>query len=366
MKTEALKGTVVLVPAYNPDGKLTALLDELGKLGVRVVVVDDGSEKGREVFEAARERGIPVVAHARNRGKGAALKTGFKWILENCADCRSVVTADADGQHRPGDIARVAVASLGHPGGLTLGVRSFTGKVPLRSRFGNWWTRQFFFLATRLRIGDTQTGLRGIPAGLLQEMLALPGERYEYEMRMLADARRHAAPPLQIPIETVYIEENASSHFNPLRDSIRIYGALLKFCISSVACFLIDNAVFTLVFVAATNATQCKRATCVLVAMVAARALSASANYLFNRVVVFRSDASRVASFAKYWLLAGAIMLGGYVCTAALSRLFDARGLAVTCIKIVVETALFFVSYGVQKRWIFGATARDAQSGAEI
>ena len=350
MKTDSV---AILIPAYNPDDKLVALLDDLkGRFG-RILVVDDGSRGCGAVFEAVRSRGVPVAVHEVNRGKGAALKTGFRWIMENWPDAATVVTADADGQHRPGDIAKVAEASLAHPNGLALGVRAFSGKVPFRSRFGNWWTRQVFFLMTRLRISDTQTGLRGIPAALLPRMLALEGDRYEYEMRMLADAKRHDEPPVQVPIETVYIAENASSHFNPLRDSIRIYGALLKFCISSVGCFLLDNALFTAALFMATRRTDWRRATCVFAAFAVARAVSATVNYICNRKLVFKSKVSKRKSFLKYWILVLAIMAAGYGLTAGLSRVLDAKGFAITVIKIAVETALFFCSYGIQKRWIF-------------
>ena len=345
----------ILIPAYNPDGKLVRLVKALqGRFG-RIVVVNDGSTVGAEVFDGVRAMGIPVVVHEKNRGKGAALKTGFGWVCANAPECQTVVTADADGQHTPDDIAAVAKESLAHPDALTLGVRAFSGPVPFRSRFGNWWTRQFFFLMTGLRIRDTQTGLRGIPAALIPRMLTLEGDRYEYEMRMLADAKNHAAPPVQVPIETVYIEENASSHFNPLRDSIRIYGALLKFCISSVAAFIIDNTVFTVVLFLMMRLTDWKRATGILVATLAARAISATANYIFNRTLVFHSNASRGRSFAKYWLLVAGIMAAGYALTAGASRLFNAFGFTITLIKIAIETMLFFISYNIQKRWVFTA-----------
>lgn len=348
-----MNSVAILIPAYNPDAKLLALLETLKKRFANILVVNDGSTEGAEIFDGVKRLGIPLAIHETNRGKGAALKTGFKWISENLPGCQTVITADADGQHKPNDIEAVAEASLSHPQALTLGVRAFSGHVPFRSRFGNWWTRQFFFLMTGLRIRDTQTGLRGIPSALLPRMLKLEGDRYEYEMRMLADAKRHPEPPVQVPIETVYIEENATSHFNPLRDSIRIYGALLKFCISSVASFLIDNAVFTAVLFAAMQMTDWKRATGILAATIAARAVSATANYIFNRKLVFRSNASKRESFAKYWLLVLCIMASGYALTAGISRLFNALGFTITLIKIIIETFLFFVSYNIQRRWIF-------------
>ena len=347
-------GAVVLVPAYDPDENLLALIDRLKDAFRNIVVVNDGSNTGADVFKSVAEQGITVIAHDRNRGKGAALKTGFAWIRDNIPECRVVVTADADGQHRADDIVRVADIALRNQSTLTLGVRAFTGKVPLRSRFGNWWTRQFFFLASHVRIKDTQTGLRGIPVALLPRMLEIPGERYEYEMAMLADMRNYPTPPVQVPIETVYVAENASSHFNPLLDSLKIYSALIKFCMSSVGCFLIDNAAFSSILHALNCLTEWKRASAVLVAIIGARAISATINYMCNRKLVFASNASKGRSFIKYWLLVLAILAAGYLFTAVLSRVFDAKGLTITMLKIAVETILFFLSYNVQRRWIFG------------
>ena len=352
-----MESCAILVPAYNPDRKLVELLDGLRPRFRSIVVVDDGSATGAEVFREAESRGAKVLVHEINRGKGAALKTGFRWILENLPGCDAVVTADADGQHRPDDIVRVAEAALANPSSLTLGVRAFTGKVPLRSRFGNWWTRQFFFLMTRLRVLDTQTGLRGIPRALLPRMLEIPGDRYEYEMAMLADARHHPAPPMQVPIETVYVGGNESSHFSPLRDSIRIYGALLHFCASSVGCFVLDNAVFTAALFAFMRMTDWKRATNTFFAICAARAVSATANYFYNRRFVFRDVARKRRSFLKYWVLVLAVMSAGYAGTACIARALDANGIAITALKIAVETVLFFLSYKVQRRWVFAGNA---------
>lgn len=218
---------VVLIPAYQPDEKLRAFVEQLKEGFAHVVVVDDGSTEGREVFAQVRPLVDAVLVHEVNRGKGAALKTGLKWIYESLPEAKGVVTADADGQHRPPDVARVAEAVRTRPGGLVLGVRAFVGKVPFRSLLGNYWTIFFFWLFTGLLIRDTQTGLRGIPRALVPRLLELKGERYEYEMRMLVDARKHPEKPLQLPIETVYIDGNKSSHFHPLRDTFLTQRALL-------------------------------------------------------------------------------------------------------------------------------------------
>lgn len=341
---------VVLIPAYNPDAKLLALLPKLREVFPRIVLVDDGSTSGREIFPAAAPFVEKILVHPVNRGKGAALRTGFAYI----GAC-DTVTADADGQHRPEDIRKVAEALAGHRGGLVLGVRAFTGKVPLRSRFGNWWTRWFFFLMTRLMIRDTQTGLRGIPAGLVKRMLAIKGDRYEYEMAMLADAKNHDEKPLQVPIETVYIDENATSHFNPIRDTIRIYRSLLQFCLSSVLSFLLDNAIFAMAIGFMAPKSTVRRFD-IMVAFLVARLISSNFNYLFNRFVVFPRKGRNHRVHRSYYGYAGlvlAVMASGYLCTSAAAALLDVRGVAITVVKIVVETVLFVVSYFVQKKLIF-------------
>ena len=353
MAENARFGSVaVLVPAYNPDGKLLSLIDELDGMFGLVVVVDDGSEKGLDVLAEAEKKVGLFLRHAENRGKGAALKTGLAAIPRGY----DVVTADADGQHKPEDIAKIASA-LG-PGreGLVLGVRDFKGKVPLRSRFGNFWTRWFFFAMTHLMIRDTQTGLRGIPAAMVPRMLDIPGERYEYEMAMLADARRHPQRPVQIPIETVYIEENKTSHFDPLLDTVRIYRSLFKFCLSSVLSFLIDNLVF-LAAIAMLDSAPTLRRYDILIALLLARLVSSNFNFAFNRYIVFRERSGK-RGYAGYWALVVAIGALSYLFTKALSAAFDVTGMPITIVKIAVETFLFVASYVVQKRFIFARARR--------
>lgn len=348
MAADARSGSLaVLIPAYNPDGKLLDLLPRLRERFSRIVLVNDGSETGLDVLEKAAPLVEKVLVHERNRGKGAALKTGFAYLGDGC----DVITADADGQHSPEDIAKVAEGLRTHRGGLVLGVRQFCGKVPLRSRFGNFWTRWLFFFMTGLMVRDTQTGLRGIPAGLLRRVAAIPGDRYEYEMAMLADAKHHDERPLQIPIETIYIDENATSHFNPLLDTVRIYRSLFQFCLSSVLSFLLDNAVFAgvLWFMASKDTP---RRDDILVALVAARLVSSNFNYFYNRFVVFHTH-GRKRSFFQYWGLVAAIAAASYVLTESFSAILDVKGVAITAVKISVETFLFFASYLVQKKFIF-------------
>lgn len=226
----------MLIPAWKPACALSGLVDSLLSCGSgAIIVVDDGSgEAYAPVFAglAGRAR-VYILRHTANRGKGQALKTGFTHFLNELKDFEYLITADADGQHTPGDIVRVAEAAISGRSPTVLGSRTLPGDAPWRSRFGNTLTRHIFAWTTGTRLVDTQTGLRGFPRALLPELLSVPGERYEYEMAVLAHVCRHYGRPVEVPVEAVYLEGNQSSHFHPVLDSVRVYLALVRFLLSS-------------------------------------------------------------------------------------------------------------------------------------
>jgi len=214
---------IILIPAYEPDHKLIALLRSITEAqpSVEVVLVDDGSGPDHaSLFLRASELGGLVLTHPVNRGKGAALRTGFAWIAGHRPG-QVVVCADCDGQHTATDILKVGDATtasiaVGRPS-IVLGARHFTGRVPFRSRFGNEVTRGFFALATGIRLRDTQTGLRGYPASMLDWLGTIEGDRFEYELNTLLQAKPGGHPIVEVPIATIYLDENASSHFRRFR-----------------------------------------------------------------------------------------------------------------------------------------------------
>lgn len=250
MAVKARTTTIVLIPAYQPGEALIESTNRLLNDGYTVVVVDDGSGVDyRSVFKRLAHS-IHLVSHDTNRGKGAALKTGYRYIRDHFDDF-IIATADADGQHDASDIQKVAKAYKQHPGSLLLGSRTFEdGQVPLRSRFGNILTRKIFSLITKIRITDTQTGLRVFDASLIDFMIGVSGERFEYEMNVLLACSRAHVPIVELPIKTIYENGNNSSHFNPIKDSLTIYGQILKF--SSASLRRITTITFTLLLVALT------------------------------------------------------------------------------------------------------------------
>jgi glycosyltransferase involved in cell wall biosynthesis len=226
---------IVLLPVYQPGQQLPTLVAQLREAapGIGVLVIDDGSgPASAPVLDAARDLGCTVLRHGANRGKGAALKTGFRHVIK-VRPGHDVVSADADGQHRVADILRV-VEQVGASGRMVLGTRRFEGTVPLRSRLGNTVTRLLFRAATGRPIHDTQTGLRGYPATLLPWLDSVPGDRFDYEMNVLLQATRAGHPIDETDIATTYLDDNATSHFGSLSDSVRVYRPLLRFAVSSL------------------------------------------------------------------------------------------------------------------------------------
>ncbi|GAA4723384.1 bifunctional glycosyltransferase family 2/GtrA family protein [Phytohabitans rumicis] len=332
---------IVLIPAYEPDHRLVNLIGSLRSAApdAQVVTVDDGSGPAyRRVFDAVERLGCTVLRHAVNLGKGRALKSGFRHIAQAYRG-QDVVCADADGQHSVVDILRVA--GQVRRDRLVLGTRRFTGRVPLRSRVGNSATRVLFAAATGCRVRDTQTGLRAYPASMLDWLQSVPGDRFEYEMNVLLEAARTGRPVEEADIATIYLERNASSHFRPFADSVRIYRPLLRFSASSVLAFGVDTAAL-LALHAVTGA--------LLPSVVGARALSSTVNFLVNRRYVFAGERRTWhAAAVRYWLLVAALLAANFAVMAGLT----AAGLALLPAKLATEATLFTVSYLVQRRTVF-------------
>ena len=199
----------IVIPAYEPDERFPAILEDLKQAGMGpVVVVDDGSgDEYRDFFVKADELVKPlggvVLHHEVNKGKGRALKTAFSYILENMPDAVGCITADSDGQHTVECITKCMKALEERPDNLILGVRDFSGEdVPFKSRFGNNLTIKICSFLCGVKVTDTQTGLRGIPRTFMKDLLDVEGERFEFETRMLI-ATKDKYPIYEVPILTI-------------------------------------------------------------------------------------------------------------------------------------------------------------------
>ncbi len=344
-----LAGVAVLIPAWQPGPILVELVQKLVASGFgEVLVINDGSTAASQHIFDQLVPAARLLGHAVNLGKGRALKTGFNEILTNLPHIQGVITADADGQHTLADILRVADSFSQSPHRIVLGTRVFGSDVPLRSRFGNLLTRQIFGLMAGVRVGDTQTGLRALPRAVLASLMTLPGERYEYEMTMLAHLCRTGKRPLEVPIQTVYINGNRSSHFDPVWDSMRIYFVLLRFYFSSLVAAGIDLVGFSLAFAATHN---------LMLSVVIGR-LSSVVNFYFNKRYVFQSHSPVKGTLWRYYALAVAIAASSYGLIWVATNYLHANVLAA---KIVVDVLLSLVSFSAQQTFVFGR-AQDLES----
>ena len=244
----------VVLPSLDPDEKLNAVIDGLLEYGFsNIILVNDGSKQENLHYftdAAAAHPEIHLLHHEVNRGKGAALKTAFRWFLDNCPEGAGVVTVDGDNQHHPED-TRACCEKMLETGHCILGCRDFTlDHVPNRSRFGNHTTSLVFKTFVGMTISDTQTGLRALPREAVEELVDVAGDRFEYETNMLLAFKEKAIPFEENKIRTVYIEENKSSHFRTFVDSWRIYKLILahffRYTVNSIVCAAVDTGLFTL------------------------------------------------------------------------------------------------------------------------
>lgn len=341
----------VLVPALRPEESLVDLVGQLVDAEVRVLVVDDGSGDDpvhRARFHRCADAGAVVLVHEQNRGKGQALRTGLHWLATRVPDA-GVVTADADGQHTVPDILAVRRRVAELPDGaraLVLGVRDTCGAdVPLRSRLGNRASALVLALAAGDSPSDTQTGLRGIPAGLVAWAARGRGDRYDFEYRQLLWAVRDGVALVEVPVTTVYEAGNPTSHFRPVRDSLQVLAPALvpavAFTLSGVGSFVLDTLLF-LSLLASWGG--------VVPALLAARTVSGAANFLLNRRLAFRGARTPLRRSAiRYAALSVAVLVAGLVLLQCLLAL----GLAAWGAKLVTDSTLFVVSYVVQRVLVF-------------
>ena len=367
------KQLCVLIPSLEPDERLPRYVDSLlaADFGL-VVVVDDGSgPEYAPIFGQIEGRArCRVLRHEVNRGKGAALRTGIQFIRDH-TDFAGVITADADGQHTAPDTLKLAARLNADEKKLLLGSRDFSRKnknIPARSGFGNRVTSAVFALLYGHWLPDTQTGLRAVSRACFGDLLAISGDRFEYEMNMLIYCAGHKIAFEVIPIETIYLEENKSSHFHPLRDSWRIYklmlGSFFRYSASSILSFLIDYAVLSLLMfwvfrdrpdITLLGVPFSFKA---LVATPIARLCSAPVNFLMNRSFVFRAGRAPGA-VRRYIVLAVACLAITTLTFGFLDHYVHANVLHIL-LKIVIDTAMYVVNYRIQRGWVFKNSETEA------
>lgn len=341
---------VIIIPAYQPGPELPELIQKLLQTcQSSIIVVNDGSTGiNKNIIDGLRYiPRVEVLHHAVNLGKGQALKTGFNHFLINYPDCPGVVTADADGQHLPEDIIKISQHLQQDPHVLWMGSRTFSRAIPLRSLIGNRLTHKVFKFMAGQDIKDTQTGLRGIPREFLAQMLTSPDSKYDFEIDMLIQAAHSGLQIEEIPITTVYLDDNASSHFNPIVDSLKIYFVFLRFSILSITTALLDYLLFILTY---------HFIPLIIVSFIVARTGAGLFNYGAGRIWVFKSRNRPAAELARYILLVLCLMLISY---GLVTSMVVYLGFNAYIAKAVAEGFLFLLSFAAQNQLIFNTRTEE-------
>ena len=355
--------TAIVLPSLDPDAKFEKVVDGLVDAGfAHIVIVDDGSapENKHFFYEADVKPGVTVLTHEVNRGKGRALKTAFGFVREKLPGLTGVITIDGDGQHLLEDIRACGDRMLANPDQVVLGCRDFSQPgIPPRSVAGNKTTSRFFRLLFGIRLSDTQTGLRAIPAQYLETFCGIEGERFEYETNMLLYMKRLGIGFLEQPIATVYDPEDYSSHYDAVKDSLRITKVMLRFllggsgfryAVSAVLSWILDNGLYLLLlgfFIGRYEAAS-------PVSQILARVFSSLFNFNMNDRFVFRNKANHLEALGRYYALCVPQTLISTVClTGLISTMKISAPVLATLVKILIELALFVISYFIQKKWVF-------------
>ena len=209
----------IIIPTYNNAGTICDVVGRAAAQGCPVVVVNDGSTDDTAARLAASPASFTLLTHARNRGKGVALRTGLSYAREK--GFRYAITLDGDGQHYPEDIPVLVEALTQHPGALIVGSRNLSAEnMPGGNTFANRFSNFWFRVQTARTLPDTQTGYRAYPLDRLPSLRLLTA-RYEAELTLLVFSAWKGLELVPVAIRVCYPENRVSS-FRPFLDFFRI------------------------------------------------------------------------------------------------------------------------------------------------
>lgn len=337
---------VILIPAYQPENALLQLIEKLRAYHKerKIIIVDDGSNtpESHKIFQQLSQiPEISLIKHPHNLGKGDALKSGFQYFLQHFPDSIGIITADADGQHLAEDIEKISQAFSSSPNALVIGTREFSENIPWKSRFGNLLTRKIFQWFSGTALQDTQTGLRAIPRQQLNGLLSISAHGYAFETDVLLHLIKQKIRIREVPISTVYIENNRTSHFNPLLDSLKIYFVFIRYSLLSILSACIDFGLFFISFYFSKQ---------ILFSTVFARVISGVFNFTYSKKLIFKSNGHYIKEAVGYLALALTSMMASYV---LVSFCYHYLKLNIFFSKFFSDSLIFIGNFIIQHRVIF-------------
>lgn len=335
-----------VIPAYNPDEQLLEVVKNIQKSSDnKIFIINDGSKKdSQHIFNILQTdstfKDVILLEHAVNLGKGAALKTIFNYILVNFPEIEGVVTLDSDGQHSIDDCLHILQTLENTPNSFVLGYRTFSKNIPLKSYIGNNISKFIYKIILGRSFKDTQTGLRGLSRSFMKQCLTIKSNRFEFETEQLAIAVNNNINIIEIPIQTIYIENNKASSFRPLVDSFRIYFILFRYGLSSIVTAVVDFIVFMIALSLGAN---------ILIANMFARTASIGVQFALLDKFVFHTK----AKILKFILFAIYVYVMGIISAMTQISVIENLGISVVATKVIVEGILFFINFAFLRLYIF-------------
>lgn len=335
-----MKNNILVIPAYEPSDSLCDIISDIPS-DYTIIIVDDGSksQNSSQVFsDLEHKNNITILRHLSNKGKGAALKTAFLYAYEHF-DFKYLITLDADGQHLPEDVMRItSVAEDNSNYSIILGTRNFDHKTPFKSRIGNKLTSLIFKYVYNYNLKDTQTGLRAIKRCILPQISKIESNKYDFETDTLIYLIKNRHLIHCVDISTVYIDDNRSSHFNPIKDSILIYKSLLSFAFTAFISFSVDYILFALILYFTES---------ILISALLARLTSGTINFYLNYSIFLGYRSQRKSYMTLYIILFICIFTASYLGIILLSNL----QIPILLSKLLVDFTLFFISFFTQRKF---------------
>ena len=344
--------TTVVIPSYNPDVKLSMLVDELIMSGFSdIIIVDDGSDFGirnvETTFEYVKEKAeCTILHHPSNLGKGMALKTGFKFCMHNRGKDTLIVTMDDDGEYSVADVNACLEDYEEH---LKAGTYS-TKRLVVNKIAGIAMT-----YLCGVDVKDVQTGLRLIPIKYMKKLLKVEGERFDYEINMLVELKYNNIATAEHIISKERETTIRYAKYNPIWDICRLIAVMLKYAASSLAATALDVVLFYLIILSMDDTLlDIDKSAGMFMATVVARVVSSTFNCVVNKRTVFNSDEPMKWVIIKFYIFSILRALVSYAMILGASYMLGTYAdTATVIVKLIVDLILFFAGYGIQKKFIF-------------
>ncbi len=338
-----VKDVTIVIPAYNPDDKFVKFVQDLREHGYKsIIAVNDGSKDASKPYikEAVDKFGIILVNHNVNLGQGRAYKSGLNAYLglTDLDQSIGVIQCDCDGQHCVEDVNKVAELMRENRESFIVGTREFSDKtIPFRSRFGNNCTNFVFKHFVGLPLNDVMSGLKGLPKAFIYKLIEARGERFEFVTTTLLEVKKCNLDIIQIPIQTIYINGNETSHFRPVLDSVKIYKTILNYFLYALFAYVLSVLAFGLsidIF------KEIGMLASIIIASCLGKLVTDIYTLLINRNAILKNNAKTV-KYIAFCILRAAIV------TAFVFLIVNYIGINSVVCKIIVDLLLFIPGFKV-------------------